>query len=112
MEAHDASPMPLDGHHDDTLGGIEGSPNLAANNQSNNGYGRRHAQSHSLDQGLPGGGSPLSGHQHQQAQQQQQQPIHDYNQQAYQQNLQTQYQYPGNGMDVDPNARYTTPPIP
>ncbi|KAH8908464.1 small GTPase [Coniochaeta sp. PMI_546] len=80
--------MHLDGHHDDTLGGIEGSPNLASNSQSSNGYGRsddrRHVQSHSLDQGLTG--SPRS--------------------------QQHQYQYPGSGMDVDPSARYTTPPIP
>jgi GTP-binding protein of the ras superfamily involved in termination of M-phase len=108
METHDAAPipMPLDGHHDDTLGGIEGSPNLAPNSQSSNGYGlsdsRRHVQSHSFDQGLTG--SPRSSHQ-----QSQQQSVHDYNQQAYQQNLQSAYQYPGSGMDVDPNARYTSP---
>lgn len=97
--------MPLDGHHDDTLGGIEGSPNLASNSQSSNGYGRsdrRHGQSQSFDHALTG--SPRS----QQSQQQQQ--IHDYNQQAYQQNLQNSYNYPG-ATDVDPNARYTTPPI-
>lgn len=109
MENHDAAPMPLDGHHDDTLGGIEGSPNLASNSQNSNGYGRpddrRHVQSHSFDQGLTG--SPR-GHQQQPNQQQ----IHDYNQQAYQQNLQSSYGYPGSGMDVDPSARYTTPPIP
>lgn len=43
--------------HEDTLGGIEGSPNLASG--QNNGYGRadkRHQQSQSLDHGL--GNSP------------------------------------------------------
>jgi GTP-binding protein of the ras superfamily involved in termination of M-phase len=107
METDNVAPMPLDGHHDDTLGGIEGSPNLASSSQNSNGYGRsdrRHVQSHSFDQGLTG--SPRS-------QQSQQQQIHDYNQQAYQQNLQQASQYPyAGGMDVDPHARYTTPPIP
>jgi GTP-binding protein of the ras superfamily involved in termination of M-phase len=50
-------------------------------------------------------GSPHSSHQ----QQPQQQSAHDYNQQAYLQNQQSAYQYPGGGMDVDPNARYTSP---
>ncbi|KAB5531180.1 septum-promoting GTP-binding protein 1 [Coniochaeta sp. 2T2.1] len=115
MEMHDNSPVPLDGHHDDTLGGIEGSPNLAGNGQNNNGYSRqdnnrRHVQSQSLDQGLTG--SPHSSHQQQQLPPPQ--SIHDYNQQAYQQNAQSQQnQYPGSGgMDLDPSARYTTPPIP
>lgn len=109
METHDAAaPMQLEGHHDDTLGGIEGSPNLASNSQSSNGYGRpdsrRHVQSHSFDQGMTG-----SPHSHQQQQQPQQPLVHDYNQQAYQQNMQSAYQYPGGGMDVDPNARYASP---
>lgn len=107
METHDAAPVPLDGHHDDTLGGIEGSPNPVSHSQSNNGYGRsdnrRHVQTSSFEQDLAG--SPLS---HPQPLQQQQ-PVVDYNQQAYQQNLQSAYQYPGGGMDVDPNARYTSP---
>jgi GTP-binding protein of the ras superfamily involved in termination of M-phase len=98
--------MPHEGHHNDTFGGIEGSPNLASNSQSSNGYGRadrRHTQSHSMDQGMPD--SPHGSHQ-----QPQQQSVHDYNQQAYQQNMQSAYQYPGSGgMDVDPNARYTSP---
>ncbi|KAI0123162.1 P-loop containing nucleoside triphosphate hydrolase protein [Xylariales sp. AK1849] len=65
-----ASAVPHD-VHDDTLGGIEGSPNLAA---GHNGHDRRHQQSQSLD---PGVASP---------------PIPD--------------------AEMDPHARYDTPPIP
>ncbi|KAH8898563.1 septum-promoting GTP-binding protein 1 [Thozetella sp. PMI_491] len=67
--------MPLEAH-DDTLGGIEGSPHIGQNNGFQE---RRHGQSQSLDQGLTN--SPRSHH------------------------------HP-DGMDMDPNSRYTTPPIP
>ena len=44
--------MPLEGGHDDTLGGIEGSPHLGSG--PDNGFrDRRQAQSQSFDQGLP-----------------------------------------------------------
>jgi len=50
--------MALDGGHDDTLGGLDGSPHLASD--QNNGFrDRRHAQSTSLDHG-----SPRSHHHH------------------------------------------------
>jgi Gtp-binding protein of the ras superfamily involved in termination of M-phase len=70
---------------DDTLGGIEGSPNLGSDQQNNGGgfrdsqQQRRHIQSQSLDQGLTN--SPRS-------------------------------QHLADGMDMDPTARYTTPPMP
>ncbi|KAK2592112.1 Ras GTPase tem1 [Conoideocrella luteorostrata] len=43
---HQAPVTPLDGH-DDTFGGIEGSPHIASNN------GFHHQQGHSLDQAMP-----------------------------------------------------------
>jgi Gtp-binding protein of the ras superfamily involved in termination of M-phase len=61
----DTDPPPQD-MHDDTLGGIEGSPHISNGN-------RRHAQSQSLDQGLTNSPRPD---------------------------------------DMDPDTRYTTPPIP
>jgi Gtp-binding protein of the ras superfamily involved in termination of M-phase len=60
---HDASPVPID-VHDDTLGGLDGSPNLASGGASSNGAFARdskprqsypqshHQQTQSLDQGL------------------------------------------------------------
>ena len=70
---HDHVPVAHD-VHDDTLGGIEGSPNMA-----NNGFGgartdRSHRQSQSLDQGLTNSPRAVD--------------------------------------DMDPTARYTTPPVP
>ncbi|KAM0328781.1 hypothetical protein ACHAQA_005195 [Verticillium albo-atrum] len=55
MESHDQTPQDVH-QHDDTLGGIEGSPRVDSPSQ-NNGISRpdsrlRHGQSHSLDQGL------------------------------------------------------------
>ncbi|KAK3374083.1 septum-promoting GTP-binding protein 1 [Lasiosphaeria ovina] len=75
--------MPVDGH-DDTMGGIEGSPHTGSD--QNNGFrDRRHTQSQSFDQGLPGSNSPRS---------------------------QPHYQSMDTNMDSDPTARYATPPLP
>ncbi|KAK4451923.1 P-loop containing nucleoside triphosphate hydrolase protein [Podospora aff. communis PSN243] len=52
--------MALDGGHDDTLGGLDGSPHLASD-QNNSFRDRRHAQSQSFDHG-----SPRSHHHHHQ----------------------------------------------
>ncbi|KAK3945786.1 septum-promoting GTP-binding protein 1 [Diplogelasinospora grovesii] len=80
-------PLPHDAH-DDTLGGIEGSPQIGSD-QNGTYRDRRHIQSQSFDQGL--GGSPRS--------------------QTYQQPPQY-YQQPPENMDMDPTPRYATPPVP
>ncbi|KAK3370324.1 P-loop containing nucleoside triphosphate hydrolase protein [Podospora didyma] len=55
---HDHVPS-LDGGHDDTMGGIEGSPHMASD--PNNAFrDRRHVQSQSFDQGLPNSLRPHS----------------------------------------------------
>lgn len=56
--------MPLEGGHDDTLGGLEGSPHQSSD--QNGLRDRQHAQSHSFDQGMhqPLPASPLSHHQY------------------------------------------------
>ncbi|KAK1766264.1 septum-promoting GTP-binding protein 1 [Phialemonium atrogriseum] len=82
----DHEPTPLDAH-EDTLGGLDGSPNMAAGSSQSNGFReRRHTQTQSLDQGLSL--SPRQQHHHYQQQQ------------------------PQEAMDMDPTARYTTPPVP
>lgn len=87
LDSMDHEPAPVDAH-DDTLGGLDGSPNIAGGSGQNNGFRDwRHGQSQSLDHGLSN--SPL-----------QQQQTHHYQQQAH------------DAMDTDPTARYTTPPVP
>lgn len=53
-------------HHDDTLGGLDGSPHVGSGGAGAGGYARRshHMQSQSLDEGLAGSGSPVRGHRH------------------------------------------------
>jgi hypothetical protein len=83
-------PLPLD-MHDDTLGGIEGSPNFAGPSSHQQAaaafrHERRHGQSHSFDQAVPP--SPRQ-----------------------QQHFQTQQQQ-FDDFSADPTSRYNTPPIP
>jgi GTP-binding protein of the ras superfamily involved in termination of M-phase len=126
-----ASPMPLEGgyHTDDTLGGIDGSPQAFRSfqrPQSSHGYSSsepRRPQSSDAYQSMAGSprsqqAQPYLQHNQQSFQQQNQQAF-QHNQQAYQQNQQAyqqnQYASPQPesivSADDDPSARHSTPPV-